>query len=153
MMEEIKVFHSFRKNALMLLGCAAFAVAALFLLVNGKNSWICWLSLIFFGGGAIFFCFIFLRERLTGKAYLVISDQSLSINTVKERIVQFANVASFVVGESWIYINYKKGKGPDSQVRIFKNYFIDFGDGFLSNDLTMKQEDICTILNNRLRAI
>ena len=149
-MEEIKVFHSFKKNALLLLGCAVFAGAAVFLLIQGGRFWISLFCTVFFGGCGLFLCFFFLRERLTGKAYLVISDKSLKINTFKEREVLFADVASFEVEGEMICINYKKGKKPDRRVIHIGNKLIDPGEGFLSARLTKKLEEICALLNNRL---
>ena len=111
------------------------------------------LGIIFFGGCGLFLCFLFLKERLTGKAYLVISDNSLKINTFKEREVLFSNVASFNVEGDMICINYKKGKRPNHKVIHVGNKFIDPGDGFLSVRLTQKPEEICALLNDRLRDV
>lgn len=38
-MEEIKIFHSFRKNVFLLFGGAIFAVGGIFALLDGANLW------------------------------------------------------------------------------------------------------------------
>ena len=151
-MEEIKIFHSFRKNVFLLFGGAIFAVGGIFALLDGANLWFCLISVIFFGCFFLFVSFLFVKEWLTGKAYLVISDQSLTINDLRERVILFSDVASFEVGEAMISVNYKKGKGTNQQISIFKKYVIEFGDGFNVEGLTWKPEQICELLNRRLGA-
>ena len=151
-MEEIKVYHSFKRNAFLLIASAALTFLMGISLIKDNAPLGGWFCTILFGGSCLFLCFWFLSERLTGKAYLIITDKSLRINTFKGREVQFSDVASFAYEGNMICINYKNGKGPDNRTQIFKRYFIDFGDGFMAKGLTLKPEDICTILNNRLEA-
>ena len=156
-MEEIKIFHSFKKSALLLLASAVFTGAAVFFLIQERPIGIHLLGIVLlivlFGGGGLFLCFWFLSERLTGKAYLVISDKSLKINTFKEREVPFIDVESFNVEGDMICINYKKGKRPNPKVIQIGNKFIDPGDSFLSVRLTQKPEEICAELNKRVKAV
>ncbi len=151
-MEEIKVFHSLKKNALLLLACVFFVCAAVFLISQGKHVGVFIVGIIFFGGAGLYLGFLFLRERLSGKAYLVISDKSLRINTLKEREVLFSDVSSFNVAGDMICINYKKGKRPNHKDIRVGRLFIDPGDSFLSVRLTQKPEDICAMLNKRVKA-
>lgn len=152
-MEEIKIFHSFRKNALLFFACAVFTGAAVFFVIQGMHVVIYLLGIILFGGGWLYLSFFFLRERLAGKPYLVITDKSLRINTFKEREVLFSDVKSFNVEGDMICINYKKGKRPDHKVIHLGNKTIDPGDGFLSVRLTQKPEEICAALNKRVKTI
>ena len=152
-MEEIKVFHSFKKNALLLLACAVFVAAAVFFITKGRHVVIYSVSLIIFGGGGLYLSYLFLRERLTGKAYLVISDKSLRINTLKEREVLFSDVSSFNVEGDMICINYKKGRRPKPKVISVGKINIDPGDSFLSARLTLKPEEICATLNKRVKDV
>lgn len=151
-MEEIKVFHSLKKNALLLLACVFIVCAAVFPIIQGKHVVFFIVGIFFFGGVGLYLGFLFLRERLTGKAYLVISDKSLIINTLKEREVLFSDVSSFNVAGDMICINYKKGKRPNPKVIRVGRYFLDPGDSFLSVRLTQKPDDICATLNKRVKA-
>ena len=151
-MEEIKIFHSFRKHALFLLACAVGTGAAVFFVIQRTHVVLYFLWILLFGGAWLYLSFIFLRERLAGKPYLVISDKSLKISTFKEREVLFSDVKSFSVEGDMICINYKKGKRPDHKVIHFGNKTIDPGDGFLSVRLTKKPEEICAELNKRVKA-
>ncbi len=151
-MEEIKIFHSFRKHALFLLACAVGTGAAVFFVIQRTHVVIYFLGILLFGGAWLYLSFIFLRERLAGKPYLVISDKSLRISTFKEREILFSDVKSFSVEGDMICINYKKGKRPDHKVIHFGNKTIDPGDGFLSARLTKKPEEICAELNKRVKA-
>ena len=151
-MEEIKVFHSLKRNALLLLACVFFVCTAVFAIIRGKHVGVFIVGILFFGGAGLYLGFLFLKERLTGKAYLVISDESLTINTFKERVVLFSDVSSFNVAGDMICINYKKGKRPNHKVIKAGRYFLDPGDSFLSVRLTQKPDIICAILNNRVKA-
>ena len=152
-MEEIKIYHSFTKTVPLFIGCIVFVAAAVFMMIHGEHFWIGLLSIIFFGGSGLFICFLLLRERLTGKAYLVISDKSLRINTLKKQDVLFSDVISFNVSGDMICINYKKDKRPDPKVIHVGDRIIDPGDGLLAVRLTQKKEEICALLNARVQAV
>nr|MCR4853763.1 hypothetical protein [Prevotella sp.] len=111
-MEEIKVYSSIRRNISLILVCLVFVALALFLLHEGKSQFIAWMCILFFGGGALTFIFLSLKQKLTGKPFLVITDKSVTMSSTKEWVVNFADVESFTIIDhaqsKLIGIKYKK---------------------------------------------
>ena len=153
-MEEIRIFHSIKKNALVFLVCFVpfiiIDIITIITLFQGKSLFgsfsisdlMFGLVSVLWGGYGFFYFFMILRERLTGKAYLVITDNLLRINSFKEQVVLFSDVESFIDDGSGIFINYKKGRRPNHNVIRIGNKFIDFGEGFQSRFLTMKTKQL-----------
>ena len=136
-MEVIKIYHSFRRNAFVFFGSAALTYLMGISLLMENVLLAGWFCTILFGGSCLFLLFCFLRERLTGEAYLVITDKSLRINTFKGIDVPFEDVASFESDGKNIWITSKNGK--------------HVCDCFMARGLTKKPKDICELLNGRLK--
>ena len=93
--------------------CFGFAATGVFMLLHGEQSFIAWIDILFFGGGGLFVLFLILIERITHKAYYIITDESVLVDSgMKKWEVRFADVEGFYlvnVGSSkQIGIKYKK---------------------------------------------
>ena len=68
-MEEIRIYHSIRKNIVMMAMSFVFAALGGFLLLHGNHSFIVWVCILFFGIGGLYVLFLILRERINNKPY------------------------------------------------------------------------------------
>ena len=161
-MEEIRIYHSLWKNGLLILICFAFAALGIYSLVAHpeQSGFVFWLGLLFFGLGGIFMLWLILKERITGKPYYLVTDESIIMNsgwTAWE--VRFADVESFFLVGKMIGIRYKKDteiqKMKDASVlgRIIRRFNQGIGDSQEHLDvsnMTMKPKELCDLLNERL---
>lgn len=124
---------------------------------------ISWLCLLFFGGGGLFMAFLVLKERLSGKAYLIITDKEVKMNMTKEWKIAFADVESFSLVQhatsKMITINYKQNiesqkieedTAVGRAARKINVEAIGAQEAIPVDGLTMKPEAICELLNERL---
>jgi hypothetical protein len=59
----------------------SFSVLGVYLILNGKGGFLVWALTIFFGLGAPFMLYMLVREKITGKPYLVITDKAVVMNS------------------------------------------------------------------------
>ena len=80
-MEEIRIYHSIWKNIGLIATCFVFVAMGILMLLRGEQSFIAWTGILFFilffGGGGLFVLFLILRERISHKAYYIITDESV----------------------------------------------------------------------------
>ena len=164
-MEGIRVYHSLWKTGILTLVCFAFAALGIYSLVvhPEKSGFVFWLGLLFFGFGGIFMLWLILRERITGKPYYLVTDESVIMNSgFKAWEVRFADVKSFFLVGKMIGIRYNKDKEiqkmEDASVlgRIIRRFNQRIGDSqehlYVSN-MTMKPKELCDLLNERVKNI
>jgi len=162
-MEEIKIHHSLPKKVPLFAICILFAFFSIYLIKVGEIRIIAWLCLLFFGGGGIFIAYMMLKERITGKAYLTITDKEVRMNMSKEWSIAFADVESFTLVQhatsKMIAVNYKENVETqkieeDTAVgraaRKTNVEAIGAQEAIPVDGLTMRPEDICKLLNERL---
>ena len=162
-MEGIRVYHSLWKTGILTLVCFAFAALGIYSLVAHpeKSGFVFWLGLLFFGFGGIFMLWLILRERITGKPYYLVTDESVILNSgFKAWEVRFADVKSFFLVGKMIGIRYNKDKEiqkmEDASVlgRIIRHFNQRIGDSqehlYVSN-MTMKPKELCDLLNERVK--
>lgn len=77
----IKIYQSCRKNLLLFLCCMLFAVGGVYMIIDEDESCrfvikfiVCWLSVIFFGGGGLFLGVTTLYKTKKRIPYLIIYD-------------------------------------------------------------------------------
>ena len=166
-MEEVKVYHSLGKNAVLVATCLAFAVSGIYLLIRQpeSNHVILWTGVVFFGLGGLFMLWLMLREWITHTPYYVITDESVIMNSgVKQWEVRFADVDNFfltsVASSKMIGIHYNRDgawaaevdSGSVSRmVRKMNTKIAGAGEGLPADDLTVKPQQLCDLLNERLR--
>ena len=169
-MEEIKIYHSLKKNLLLLTCCLVFTFLGINVLVNPHKEISIFgiimslLGVLLFGGGSLFVLYQILKERLTGQAYYVITNQSLIMNSGKGFEVRFADVEMFyiskIVGTSLICIRYK----PNVEVQRFENstllgrltrrfnvHQVGTQEGLPADGLNIKAQELCNLLNKKVK--
>ena len=152
---------------LMSLGCLVFVVFGILILnhpKNGSDVFVAWLGIAFFGMGGLFMLYSMLKERLTGRPFLRITDKRIIIGDMKQTIVNFADVESFEVvkvgTQRFIAIHYK----PDVErqkmdeagtvgrsVRSLNRRLVNAQETISTNGTGMKSQELCDLLNERLK--
>jgi len=161
-MEDIHVYHSFKKNFLTIAISLVFTAIAIYGLINHKNNelWI-WGCLLFFGGGALFIIGTILKERITGRPFLVISDESVVMNSRKAWEVRYADVEHFFLTGKLIGIYYKEDVDAEKMntnnylgrlVRRFNVKLTGVQEHLPASNLTISPQQLCNLLNERLKA-
>ncbi|MBQ9559322.1 MAG: hypothetical protein IJ762_10770 [Bacteroidaceae bacterium] len=144
-MREIRIYHSIGKNIALIAVCFVFVALGIFILLHGGHSFIAWGNILFFGGGGLFMLFLILRERISHKAYYIVTDESVLVDSgMKKWEVRFADVEEFyllnVMLSKQIGIKYK------AEVEFKK-----MNDASLPIDgLNIKPQELCDLLNMRL---
>ena len=172
-MEDIKVYHSLWKNAILVTLSLAFAAIGSFLLIHRPedNPIIVWTCVIFFGFCGLFMLWLIVKERITHTPYYVITDDRIIVNGgVKVWEVRFADVEQFFImristrrGSSvkLIGIRYKRDveqakfeeSGSVSRfVRKMNVMLAGSSEGLPAESLTLRPQQLCDLLNERLRA-
>lgn len=166
-MKEIKIYHSLWRMMLLLLASILFVFAGIFILHMHRNVFelvVGWVGILFFGCCGILYLYSLLKERLFDQAHLTINDEELTYRRYKTTHVRFSDVASFEVrefnGHDFVAINYK----PDVERQMMQNTSI-FGylyrsmnkrlinalDSISVTDISMKADELCHLLNLRLK--
>ena len=163
-MEEIRIYHSIWKNIGLIAICFVFVAMGIFILLHGKQSFIAWTCILFFGGGGLFVLFLILREIISHKAYYIITDESVSMDSgMKKWEVRFADVEEFflinVSSSKQIGIKYKKEvefqKMNDASnagriIRKMNESIAGVQESLPADGLNIKPQDLCDLLNMRL---
>lgn len=171
-MEEIRVYHSIWKNIALIAVCFMFVAMGIFMLLRGEHLFIAWAGILFFGGGGLFVLFLILRERISRKAYYIITDQSVLVDSgMKKWEVRFADVEQFylidveqfylinVASSKQIGIKYKKevefqkmSDAGSAGRTIWKLNESKAGvqESLPADGLSIKPQEFCDLLNMRL---
>ena len=165
-MEEIRVYLSIWRNVFNLLVCLAFTAGSVALLADGKNPIIGWMALIFFGLGSLVFLYLLVRQMITHKPYLVITDKAVVMNSgPKSYEIPFADVDAFlmtgVFGNKMIGIRYTKeaeakqtaeASSAGRAVRKFNKFVSGVPGALPASDLSIRPRVLLELLNERLEA-
>ena len=166
-MEEIRIYHSLWRMLLLVLVSLAIAVAGFFIAIHSPKGFhivVGWISVVFFGLGGLYMLYGMLKERLTGKPFLTITDKCIIIETMKQTIVNFADVKSFQVvkmrNQKFIAIHYK----PDVEqqkmgeagtigrsIRSLNRRLVNAQETISTTGTGMKSDELCDLLNERLK--
>ncbi len=168
-MKDIKIYSSLWRMMLLILACLLFVFVGIFILHMHRNVFhlvVGWGSILVFGCFGIILLYSFLNERLFGQAHLTINDEELTYRRFRTIHVRFADVASFEVREigdnEFVAINYK----PDVERQMMQNAsifgylirsmnkrLIDAQESISVVDISMKADELCHLLNERLKRI
>ena len=128
-----------------------------------KSGFVLWLGLLFFGLGGIFMLWLILRERITGKPYYLVTDESVIMNSgLKAWEVRFDDVESFFLVGKMIGIRYKKDReiqkmedanGLGRLVRRFNQCIGGSQEHLNVSNMTMKPKELCDLLNERVKKV
>lgn len=173
-MEDIKIYHSLRKNIPTTLLWAFFTAVGFHMLIVGNKGYKAWFCIAVFGTFFLFMLFTLLKERIRHAPYLVITDKSVRWQTGKGYEIQFADVKEFRIVEPhakrgilkrsgifYIGVCYKDKKEQETMTDAGS---IERGTwSFIGNntkweevvllpveDLTVRPAEICELLNERL---
>jgi len=168
MKEEIKIYRSVWRNALLILCCLAFAAGSVLILLDGNEKPLkviiaAWTGILFFGLGGLFVAYFVLKELLTRIPYLVITDEKVIMNGGKPWEASLADVEIFFltrVSTAWmIGIKYKKNieaqrlDNASQWGRALRNFNLDLTgaqESIAATGLTVKPQVLCDLLNERL---
>ena len=163
-MEEIRIYHSIWKNIGLIAIFFVCVAMGILMLLRGEQSFIAWTCILFSGGGGLFFLFIILREIISHKAYYIITDESVLVDSgMKKWKVRFADVEEFnlinVSSSKQIGIKYKKEvefqKMNDASsavrtIRKFNESLVGVQESLVADGLNIKPQELCDLLNMRL---
>ena len=168
-MEKVKIYYSLWRMLLLILACILFVLAGIFILHMQRNMFHLvagWVSILFFGFCGIAFLCSFLKERLFDQPHLIITDEELIYRRVKTSHVRFADVASFEVRKlgdnEFIAINYKpdveRQKMENASIfgfllRSMNKRLINAQESISVSDISMKANELCHLLNERIKRI
>ena len=165
-MEEIHIYHSIWKNAVTIFVGMFFSILGIYLILNGKGNAIVWASTIIFGLGALFILYLLVRERVSDKPYLVITDKSVIMNSgPKSFEISFADVDRFLItdtfGNKMIGIRYTKeaeanktaeASATGRNVRKVNRFIAGVPEAIPASNLSIRPGVILELLNERLEA-
>ena len=144
--------------------CFVFVAMGIFMLLYGGQSFMAWAGILFFGGGGLFMLYLILRERICHKAYYIITDESILMDSgMKKWEVRFADVEEFyqlnVKSSKMIGIKYKKEvelqkmNDASSAGRTFRKLnerLAGVQESLPADGLNIKPQELCDLLNMRL---
>lgn len=167
-MEEIRIYHSFWRMLLLALASLAFVVLCVPILSHPKSVFyvvVALAGIAFFGYCGLYILYAMLKERLTGRPYLIINDEAVISEGVKQTVIHFADVESFNVvkmgKQEFVSIHYKSGvelqklgeaNALDRSVRKLNRRLVNAQENISTKGTGMKAEALCHLLNERLRA-
>ena len=99
-METIKIYHSPWRMLFLAFACIIFVVGSVFMLEHTKDVFhvvVAWIGIAFFGLGGLYMLYATLKERLTGKPFLTITDDRIISEGLKQTVIHFSDVESFDV--------------------------------------------------------
>lgn len=161
---EIKIYQSCWKNLWLILGCMLFTVGGIYMITDESCRLVNkiiggWLGVIFFGGGGLWLAVTTLYNAVKRIPYLVIYEDA-------RYTIYFADVQRFrlikISSSKQIAIDYKrthflkkmKSKTTSGIVKKLMTFnFLVSGaiESIYVSNLSMKGEDICRLLNERLK--
>lgn len=170
-METIRIYHSVWRMLLLILTSFAFVAASFLMLYDPKIEGgfyvvIGWLGIVFFGLGGLLMLYAILKERLTDRPFMTITDEAIIMENMKQVIINLADVESFEVlkgrQQKFIAIHYK----PDVElqkmdeagtfgrsIRSLNRRLVNAQETITTTGTGMKAEELCDLLNERLRRV
>ena len=168
---EIKIYQSFWKNLLLIMGCVFFVVGEVYIIDGGSQLVIRiiggWLCVVFFGVGGLFLCVTVLLTSIRRIPYLIIYKDRVELYVQLKATydtIYFADVQRFRLlrlGYSkQIAIDYKatfllkKIKSSSTMLRglmLFNIQVAGAVESFAVSNLTMKEKEIYRLLEEHLK--
>lgn len=167
-METIRIYNSVWRMLLLILTSFAFVAASFFMLNDpriegGFYVVIGWLGIVFFGLGGLLMLYAILKERLTGKPFLTITDEAVIMEGMKQTVIRFADVKSFEVvnmgNQKFVSVHYKpdvelqkldEANTLDRSLRKLNRRLVNAQENISTTEISMKAEELCDLLNRRL---
>ena len=167
MMEAIRIYHSTWRMLLLALASLAFAGAGFFMTIHSTKGFhivVGWIGVVFFGFGGLYMLYGMLKERLTGKPFLTITDEAVIMDGMKHAVICFADVESFNMvkmgKQEFVAVHYKPGvelkkmneaNALDRSIRKLNRQLVYAQENISTTGTGMKAQELCDLLNERLR--
>ena len=166
-METIRIYHSPWRILLLALASLAFAVAGFFMAIHSPKGFhivVGWISAVFFGLGGFYMLYGLLKERLTGKPFLTITDEAVITEGMKRTVIRFADVKSFNIvkmgRQEFVAVHYKPGVEQqkldesnvlDRSIRQLNRQLVNAQENISTTGTGMKAQELCDLLNERVK--
>ena len=166
MMETVRIYHSTWRMLLLALASLTFAVAGFLMAIHSPKGFhivVGWIGVVFFGLGGLYMLYGTLKERLTGKPFLTITDEAVIMDGMKQAVIRFADVKSFNVvkmgKQEFVAVHYKPGvelkkmdeaNGLDRSIRKLNLQLVNAQENISTTGTDMKAQELCDLLNERL---
>ena len=166
-MKEIRIYHSPWRMLLLVLASLAFAVVGFFITIHSPKGFhivVGWIGVVFFGLGGLYMLYGMLKERLTGKPFLTITDEAVIMDGMKHAVIRFADVESFNMvkmgKQEFVAVHYKPGvelkkmdeaNALDRSIRKLNRQLVNAQENISTTGTGMKVQELCDLLNERLR--
>lgn len=166
MMETVRIYHSTWRMLLLAIVSLAMAVGGYLMAIHspkGSDIVVGWIGVVFFGLGGLYMLYGTLKERLTGKPFLTITDEAVIMEGMKQAVIRFADVESFNVvkmgKQEFVAVHYKPGvelkkmdeaNGLDRSIRKLNLQIVNAQENISTTGTGMKAQELCDLLNERL---
>ena len=167
MMETVRIYHSTWRMLLLAIVSLAMAVGGYLMAIHSPKGFhivVGWIGVVFFGLGGLYMLYGTLKERLTGKPFLTITDEAVIMDGMKHAVIRFADVESFNVvkmgRQEFVAVHYKPGierqqldeaNVIDRSIRKLNRKLVNAQENISTNCTGMKAQELCDMLNVRLR--
>lgn len=167
MMETVRIYHSMWRMLLLALASLTFAVAGFLMAIHSPKGFhivVGWIGVVFFGLGGLYMLYGTLKERLTGKPFLTITDEAVIMDGMKHAVIRFADVKSFKVvkmgKQEFVAVHYKPGvelkkmdeaNGLDRSIRKLNLQLVNAQENISTTGTDMKAQELCDLLNERMK--
>lgn len=165
-METVRIYHSMWRMLLLAVVSLAMAVGGYLMAINSPKGFhivVGWIGVVFFGLGGLYMLYGMLKERLTGKPFLTITDEAVIMEGMKQAVIRFADVESFNVvkmgKQEFVAVHYKPGvelkkmdeaNGLDRSIRKLNRQLVNAQENISTTGTGMKAQELCDLLNERL---
>lgn len=167
MMETVRIYHSTWRMLLLAIVSLAMAVGGYLMAIHSPKGFdivVGWIGVVFFGVCGIFMLYGMLKERLTGKPFLTITDEAVIMDGMKQAVIRFADVKSFNVvkmgKQEFVAVHYKPGvelkkmdeaNGLDRSIRKLNLQLVNAQENISTTGTDMKAQELCDLLNERMK--
>lgn len=166
-METIRIYHSTWRMLLLAIVSLAMAVGGYLMAIHSPKGFhivVGWIGVVFFGLGGLYMLYGMLKERLTGKPFLTITDEAVIMEGMKQAVIRFADVESFNVvkmgKQEFVAVHYKPGvelkkmdeaNGLDRSIRKLNRQLVNAQENISTTGTDMKAQELCDLLNERMK--
>jgi hypothetical protein len=167
MMETVRIYHSTWRMLLLAIVSLAMAVGGYLMAIHSPKGFdivVGWIGVVFFGLGGLYMLYGTLKERLTGKPFLTITDEAVIMEGMKQAVIRFADVESFNVvkmgKQEFVAVHYKPGvelkkmdeaNGLDRSIRKLNRQLVNAQENISTTGTGMKAQELCDLLNERMK--
>ena len=169
MMETVRIYHSTWRMLLLAIVSLAMAVGGYLMAIHSPKGFdiiVGWIGVVFFGVCGIYVLYGMLKERLTGKPFLTITDEAVIMEGMKQAVIRFADVESFNVvkmgKQEFVAVHYKPGvelkkmdeaNGLDRSIRKLNLQLVNAQENISTTGTGMKAQELCDLLNERMKQL